>query len=134
MKDIFDAKILCKECDVEMKPLVIEKSGFRLRAIQCPRCSQKIIHPSDLEKFNHYNNLKRKTYSVKLRIVDNSHAISIPKEIVDFINDMNHSFHTNMNDMVKLCFEDFGKISLNFLDENPRTPNERTVFRRRRRL
>jgi len=132
MKDIFDAKISCKDCNAEMKPLVIEKSGFKLRAIQCPRCKEKIIHPHDSEKLKYYNSLKRKTYNVKLRIIGNSHAISIPKEIVDFINDMNHSFHRNMNDMVKLCFEDFGKLSLDFLGETPRTPNERTVFRRRR--
>lgn len=118
MKDIFDTKILCKECDSKMAPTIVEKSGFKLRAIQCPKCNEKIIHPSDLEKYSHYNNLKRKTYNVKLRIVGNSHTISIPKEIFDFINETNHSFNRRMNEVVKLCFEDFGKLTLNFVDES----------------
>ncbi len=117
MKDIFDAKILCKGCNLEMKPLTIEKQGFRLRAVQCPKCEEKIVHPADISNLRHYNDLKRKTYNVKLRVVGNSHAISIPKEIVDFINNMNTRMSKHMNDMVRLCFEDFGKISLRFIDE-----------------
>lgn len=118
MKDIFDAKILCKECNVEMTPSSVEKQGLILRAVQCPKCSEKIIHPEDLGSFKQYSDLKRKTYVVKLRMVGNSHAVSIPKEIVDFINGMNSRMRSHMNDMVRLCFEDFGKISLNFIDED----------------
>ncbi|MBU0907536.1 MAG: hypothetical protein KKD18_01050 [Nanoarchaeota archaeon] len=117
MQDIFDAKILCKHCNIEMQPSEVLKGGFRLRAIKCPQCSEKIIHPTDLYKFESFNNLKQKTYNVKLRVVGNSHAISIPKEIIDFINDMNKSMSSHMNDMVKLCLEDFGRVSLSFNPE-----------------
>lgn len=117
MKDIFDAKIVCNECNVQMKPVVFERNGFRLRAVECSRCKNRIIHPSDLNNYEHYNALKHKTFNVKLRVVGNSHAVSIPKEIVDFINEMNHEMKRNMNEMVKLCFEDFGKLSLRFVDE-----------------
>lgn len=117
MKDIFDAKILCKHCNVEMQPAEVFKGGFRLRAIHCPKCNDRIIHPTDLHKFESFNNLKQKTYNVKLRIVGNSHAISIPKEIIDFINDMNKNMDSHMNDMVKLCLEDFGRVSLSFNDQ-----------------
>jgi hypothetical protein len=117
MKDIFDAKISCKNCDTEMKPIDIEKNGFRLRAVHCPKCNDKIVHPADLENLKRYNDMKRKTYNVKLRIVGNSHAISIPKEIVDFINETNLRMSNHLNDVVKLCFEDFGKLSLQFIDE-----------------
>ena len=122
MKDIFDSKILCSNCDIEMKAIDIIKSGFRLRAIQCAKCKERIIHPIDLERFNHYSDLKRKTFSVKLRVVGNSHAVSIPKEIVDFINEMNQNFSRNMNEMVRLCFEDFGKLSINF-NEGEKIPS-----------
>lgn len=118
MKDIFDAKIMCEKCNVQMEKREFEKSGFILRAVQCPSCNEKIVHPNDLSNLNQYNNLKGKTYSVKLRVVGNSHAISIPKEIVDFINEMNHKMRMDMDDMVKLCFEDFGKLSLNFMGEH----------------
>ena len=117
MKDIFDAKISCKNCNIEMKPLTIDKNGFKLRAMHCSKCNDKIIHPSDLNNFKHYNDLKRKTYNVKLRIVGNSHAVSIPKEIIDFINGMSHGMSRHRNDMVKLCFEDFGKLSLSFNED-----------------
>ncbi|MEK6855468.1 MAG: hypothetical protein AABX73_04565 [Nanoarchaeota archaeon] len=116
MKDIFDATILCKECNIKMKPSVVEKSGFSLRVVECPECGDKIIHPSDLSHFNQYNDLKRKTYNVKLRVVGNSHAISIPKEIVDFINEMHGNMRKDMNDVVRLCFEDSGRLSVNFFD------------------
>ena len=89
------------------------KGGFKLRAVKCPKCSDEIIHPLDLANFEKYSNLKGKTYNVKLRVVGNSHAISIPKEIVDFI----HKQERIMDDMVRLCFEDMKKISLMFGDE-----------------
>ena len=116
MQDIFDAKIICKECNKVMRPTVVERKGFKLRAVECAKCGNKIVHPADLNNFEHYNQLKQKTFNVKLRIVGNSHAISIPKEIVDFINEMNH-VNKNMNEMVRLCFEDFGRLSLRFMDE-----------------
>lgn len=118
MKDIFDAKISCNNCNAEMKPLALEKKGFRLRAVKCPKCEETIIHPVDLNRFKQYNDLKSKTFNVKLRMVGNSHTISIPKEIIEFINDANQKMRKHMNDMVKLCFEDFGKLSLSFAEED----------------
>lgn len=117
MKDIFDAKIFCKNCNVEMNPVTILRSGYKLRAVHCDKCGERIIHPSDLHSLQQYNDLKRKTYNVKLRVIGNSHAVSIPKEIVDFINETQRGMSKHMNDMVRLCFEDFGKISMNFIDE-----------------
>ena len=45
-----------------------------------------------------------------MRLVGNSYAVSIPKEIVSFIREQEKI----MNDMVRLCFEDFGRLSLDF--------------------
>jgi Zn-finger nucleic acid-binding protein len=87
MLDIFDNQILCKNCKVEMQKTIIRRNGFELRAIVCPRCKEQIIHPADLNASQQFNDLKGKTFSVKLRMVGNSHAISIPKEIVDFMNE-----------------------------------------------
>ncbi|HIG51994.1 hypothetical protein CXT76_01735 [Candidatus Parvarchaeota archaeon] len=110
MKDIFDATILCNSCKMEMKPILINKSGFGLRAVECQKCKDKIIHPSDINNFEKFNNLKRKEYSVKLRMVGNSHAISIPKEIVNFIKQQEREMDT----MVRLCLEDMERLSLRF--------------------
>jgi len=108
--DIFDATILCKKCEKKMQHKVLNKNGAQLRAVECPNCKNKIIHPSDLHAQEKFNNLKGKTYNVKLRIVGNSHAISIPKEIVNFIREQEKA----MDDMVRLAFDDMHKLSLDF--------------------
>lgn len=100
-----------------MKPGIVEKSGLELRAVECPKCRDKIIHPADLNGLEHYNDLKGKTFHVKLRMVGNSHAVSIPKEIVDFINQTHHNMRRDMDEMVRLCFEDFDRLSLRFGEE-----------------
>ena len=114
MTDIFDAKIHCKNCNLEMKPAIVNKNGFELRAVECPKCHDKIIHPADLNGFQHYNDLKGKTFNVKLRMVGNSHAVSIPKEIIDFMEQTHRQMSRQMDEMVSLCFEDFDKLSLRF--------------------
>jgi hypothetical protein len=110
MTDIFEQTILCNSCKIKMSPLVLEKSGYHLRAIQCPTCKKQIIHPTDEASLKNFKDLKGKTYNVKLRVVGNSHAVSIPKEIVTF---MRHE-EKMMDDMVRLCFEDMNRLSLKF--------------------
>jgi DNA-directed RNA polymerase subunit RPC12/RpoP len=110
MMDIFDATILCKNCNKKMNPIVINKSGSQLRAVECEKCHERILHPADISSLEKFNNLKGKTYNVKLRLVGNSHAISIPKEIVNFIRQQERI----MDDMVRLCFEDMSRLSLRF--------------------
>jgi hypothetical protein len=116
MIDIFDNKILCKKCNVEMKPTSLEKNGFLLRVIKCPKCNCKIVHPKDEQEYTNFTNLKNKQFRVKMRFVGNSYAVSVPKEIVNFMREQEKI----MDDMVKLCFEEFGRISLNFgCNHNP---------------
>ncbi len=110
MTDIFDALILCKNCHKEMFPIETTKEGILLRAVQCQKCKDVIYHPGDLERYKQFNALKGKTYNVKLRVVGNSHAVSIPKEIISFIQQQEKV----MDDMVRLCFDDMKKLSLIF--------------------
>ena len=110
MKDIFDTTIFCKECNEEMQKTQMKKSGFILRLVVCPDCNEKIVHPLDEQEYNKFINLKNKEFRVKMRLVGNSYAVSIPKEIVSFIR----SQERMVDDMVKLCFEDFGRLSLSF--------------------
>ena len=91
----------------------VGKNGFVLRAVICPKCGEKIIHPADEQEFNRFISLKNKEFHVKMRLVGNSYAVSIPKEIVSFIREQEKI----MGDMVRLCFEDFGRLSLNFGNE-----------------
>jgi hypothetical protein len=114
MTDIFDNTILCRKCGTKMQKAKLLKNGFTFRAVICPKCHEKIIHPSDEAEFNRFNSLKNKEFRVKMRLVGNSYAVSIPKEIVLFMREQEKI----MDDMVKLCFEDFGKLSLNFGELN----------------
>ena len=114
MADIFEHTIICKKCSKKMQQVIILKNGFKLRALICPSCKEKIIHPKDIEEYNTFSKLKRKDFKVKLRLVGNSYTVSIPKEIVRFIREQERV----MNDIVKLCFEEAGKLSLFFEDEN----------------
>jgi len=112
MTDIFENTILCKNCNIKMKKGEIVKNGFILRTVICPRCNDKITHPADEQEYNKFINLKNKEFRVKMRLVGNSYAVSIPKEIVSFIREQEKI----MDDMVKLCFEDFGRLSLSFAE------------------
>ena len=136
MTDIFDNTILCKHCNNKMEKSLINKNGFELRTISCKNCKEQIIHPADLNNMQNFNNIKDKTYNVKLRIIGNSHAISIPKEIVEFMHHqknfeldsgfldarsvidkglktLRHQERATDN-MVRLCFEDMHRLSLRF--------------------
>jgi hypothetical protein len=116
MGDIFDAKIVCRKCGIEMERTNFNKQGFELRAVKCGKCNDKIIHPSDLGAYKDFQDLRGKTFNVKLRMVGNSHAISIPKEIVNFMNEQHKTMEKQMDDMVRLCFDDFHRVSLSFGD------------------
>jgi len=110
MADIFDNKILCKKCEIEMRKAKLIKDGLSLRFLICPNCQEKIIHPKDEIEYNKYKSLKNKEFNVKMRIVGNSYTVSIPKEIVSFMNEKEKM----LDDMVKLCFTEMGRLSLEF--------------------
>jgi hypothetical protein len=116
MTDIFEARILWKNCNIPMHKTMVSRNGLELRAVECPKCKDKIIHPADLNSMEHFKDLKGKTFEVKLRMVGNSHAISIPKEIFEFLNERHREMKREMDEMVRLSFEDFGRLSVIFND------------------
>ena len=120
MNDIFDNTILCKNCNIKMQKIRFVKNGFSFRTIQCTKCGNKILHPEDKQEYEHYLNLKNKDFNVKLRMVGNSYTVSIPKEIVNFINDQNKI----IDDMVRLSFDRMDKLSIIF-DKINKEENER---------
>lgn len=119
MTDIFDTKILCKKCGKAMRRNDVSKDGFVLRCVECKKCGDRIMHPVDEQEYHKFKDLKKKEFNVKMRLVGNSYAVSIPKEIVSFMNEMDEQMHNHrkmVDNMVKLCFEDMGRLSLNFRD------------------
>lgn len=123
MQDIFENTILCKNCNKKMQPENISRKGFILRTLKCEPCKNIIIHPEDKSDYEEFVKLKQKEYNVKMRMVGNSYAVSIPREIVDFMQEQENI----MNNMVKLCFEEAGRISLDFDTKNSRTISSEEV-------
>ncbi len=124
MTDMFDNKVICKNCDKEMQKVKILKNGFLFRALRCIKCGERILHPEDEMEYKNYLNLRKKSFSVKLRMVGNSYTVSIPKEIVNFINEQNKM----IDDIVRLNFENMGKLSLVFGDLNEKLNQRRKKY------
>jgi len=128
MADIFDNVILCSKCGKKMKKITVERSGFKMRALECPGCGQRTYHPTDLDEFNKYSQLRNQNFQVKLRRVGNSYTVSIPKELIDFFEDFERpdmrpemdmqkrmkEQMEHMNRMVTLALEHSNKLSLSF--------------------
>jgi len=123
MADIFENKILCNECGKVMKPALVSKNGFNLRIVKCEACNETIVHPADKQEYEEFMRLKQKEFNVKMRMVGNSYAVSIPREIVDFM----HEQENMMNSMVRLCFEEAGRISMKFNTEGDEEDKTRVV-------
>ncbi|MBT4376615.1 hypothetical protein HOD29_04540 [archaeon] len=128
MVDIFNHTILCKNCNKAMHPSIVNKNGFNLRVLLCLKCNYKIIHPQDEEEYRKFKELKDKEFKVKMRLVGNSYAVSIPREIVSFLQEQ----ESMMDDMVRLCFEEAGRVSLrfDFEDDGERGNNSRVIKRK----
>jgi len=103
-----------------MEKATLNKNGFLIRAVVCNKCNNKILHPADEAEYNKYINLRNKDFRVKMRLVGNSYAVSIPMEIVSFMREQEKI----MDDMVRLCFEEAGKLSLNFGELNEEIKKE----------
>ena len=106
MKDVFDQKIVCTTCNVQMKKAALSKDGFELRTLTCPRCEEILYHPGDIKEYDNFKRLKQREFDVKLRLVGNSFCVSIPKEIIDF----HKEFEQEFDDLVRLHLEGRGRI------------------------
>ena len=92
---------------------MVIKDGHKIRYWHCNKCNKKWIHPTDEQKYRDFQKIKNKQFSVKLRLVGNSYAVSIPREIIDFQNEFN-KINRQMNQMISLCLEEPEKLSLFF--------------------
>lgn len=120
--DIFDHSVLCNKCNKKMKKLVVERSGFNIRTLECSKCGTRTYHPSDMEEYNKFNKLKNQHFRVKLRQVGNSYAVSIPREILNFFREVEEEksefrkIEERMDKMVTLALERADRLSLSFED------------------
>jgi hypothetical protein len=123
MVDIFDYDILCDKCGKKMHDSLLTRNGFNLRIKKCVKCGEVLVHPEDKAEYNEFMQLKKKEYEVKMRMVGNSYAVSIPREIVDFMQEQERM----INNMVKLSFEDAGRLSLMFNTDEGEESSSRVI-------
>lgn len=113
MSDIFENTIICESCNKKTKKAIAIKDGHEIRYWYCPQCNKKWFHPLDSQRYSDFQKIKRKSFKVKLRLVGNSYAVSIPREIIEFENEFN-KLNKQMNKMISLCLEEPEKLSLFF--------------------
>ncbi len=110
MADLFNTTILCDKCNKKTNKIKILKDGFPIRSWQCLECKQTWPHPIDIEDYKNYKEIRKKEFKSKLRMVGNSYTISIPREIIDFEQEMSEEF----DKMLRLALEGPGKLSIFF--------------------
>ena len=115
MKDLFDASILCNECNIKTRKNSINKEGFEIRYSECPRCNEKWYHPTDMKEYGEFKKLRNREFHVKLRMVGNSFSVTIPKEIIAFEEKFTQ-MEKEMDRMMKLSLEKPGRLRLCFKD------------------
>lgn len=113
MEDIFENTIVCEVCNKKTSKSISIKDGHELRYWQCPQCNKRWYHPLDMERYSSFQKIKNKNFTVKLRLVGNSYAVSIPKEIINFENEFSR-LNKQMDKMISLCLEEPEKLSLFF--------------------
>ncbi|MAG46962.1 hypothetical protein CL617_00010 [archaeon] len=105
MEDMFNTTILCNNCNRQTKKSYITKHGFKIRTMDCNKCSKTWYHPADLQDYKNFSKIKDKKFQVKLRFVGNSYAVSIPREIIQFKElqrELNQILHLNLESPEKL--------------------------------
>jgi hypothetical protein len=127
MMDIFEENIFCSKCGKKMKQVSIVKNGFKIRAMECSKCGKHIYHPADIQEFKRFSHLKRRPFSVKLRMVGHSYVVSIPREIINFQEHAHREMRDvqkemakhfeHMNKMVDMWLEEPDKLTLSFEKE-----------------
>ena len=128
MTDIFEENIFCSKCGKKMKNVNVIKNGFKIRTMECPKCGKHIYHPTDVQEYKKFSQLKKRPFSVKLRMVGHSYVVSIPHEIIKFQEQTHHEMKNvqkemekhleHMNKMVNMWLEEPGKLTLSFGREN----------------
>ena len=113
MKDMFDADIVCNQCNIKTNKGCQVRDGFKIRFSECPKCKEKFYHPADIREYQEFKTLKRRHFNVKLRMVGNSFSVTIPREIIDF-EEKFAQMEKEMNQMLRLSLDEPGKLSLRF--------------------
>ena len=113
MADLFETTLICDQCNQKTHKGISVKDGFKMRTWECYECNKQWKHPSDAQEYDNFKKLKQKEFQVKLRYVGNSYTVSIPREIIEFEEELKREF-AKMDTMLKMMLERPGKVSIFF--------------------
>ncbi|QQG39188.1 MAG: hypothetical protein HYS32_01895 [Candidatus Woesearchaeota archaeon] len=113
MPDIFDTALVCEDCNKKTIKDKLVRDGFMIRMWICPSCEKKWLHPLDEENYKEFQKLKSKNFQVKLRLVGNSYTVSIPREIIEYQEEID----TELAKLINLSLDSPGKVTLVFRRE-----------------
>ncbi len=110
MSDIYNTTILCEDCNKKTVKNFILKDGYKIRTWECTTCHKRWFHPSDINEYNNFEKIKHKEFKVKLRFVGNSYAVSIPREIINFQEEISKE----IDKILYMSLEEPEKLSIFF--------------------
>ena len=113
MNDLFTTTVMCDACNKKTTKGFVVKDTCHLRVWKCDTCHKVWYHPNDLQEYQEFKKIRGKTFQVKLRMVGNSYTVSIPREIIEFQEDLQQ----HINKILYLTLEEPEKLSIFFKKE-----------------
>ncbi len=82
-RDLWDAEHNCTKCNSVMKRERMTIEGVQIRAWECKKCKEIVLHPEDAQKVLVFNKLKR-GIPVKVGALGEALIMRFPKEVAQF--------------------------------------------------
>jgi hypothetical protein len=84
-RDLWGAEHHCQVCSWKMQKTKVTVQGMQIRAWECAKCSETVLHPEDAQKIFVLNKL-RKGIPVKVGRLGTSLMVRFPKEFTEYYN------------------------------------------------
>lgn len=82
-RDLWAAEHNCTNCNSVMKKKQMTIEGVKVRAWECKKCREIVLHPEDAQKMLVFNKLKR-GIPVKVGALGEALIMRFPKEVAQF--------------------------------------------------
>lgn len=79
-RDLWDAEHTCTKCNIPMKKKQMTIEGVQIRAWECKKCKEIVLHPEDTQKILVFSKLK-KGIPVKVGTLGEALIMRFPKEV-----------------------------------------------------
>ncbi len=82
-REIWNAEHFCQNDNCRMSKTKVVVEGMPVRAWECPKCKETVLHPEDAQKMLVFNKLKQ-GIPVKVGKLGEALMVRIPKEFAQF--------------------------------------------------